>query len=98
MASKGQLKLRQVKEGLLERLTDVVRDAAGEVLAKALEDSPTTVSPPSTARRFLGVRNQCGVSSSKGWSHACGPTYRCVGSTVLLSYTDPGSLQVTPRT
>ena len=38
-----QLKLRhtQGKEGLVDRLTKVVRDAAGELLANALEDSPT---------------------------------------------------------
>ena len=43
MTGRRPLKLRhsQGKEGLVDRLTKVVRDAAGELLANALEDSPT---------------------------------------------------------
>ena len=57
MAARSRLKLRQTKDGIVEKLTNVVRDAAGEVLASALEESPPGVSPVSRSRVQSGVRN-----------------------------------------
>ena len=55
MAARGRLKLKQTKEGLLKTLTRVVRDAAGEVIGNALEESPTVASPTSSRVSVLGA-------------------------------------------
>ena len=57
MAATSRLKLRQTKDGIVEKLTNVVRDAAGEVLASALEESPPGVSPVSRSRVRSRVQN-----------------------------------------
>ena len=46
MTGRSRLKLKQTRESLVEKLTSVLRDAAGEVLADALEESPTTGAKP----------------------------------------------------
>ena len=58
MSARGRLKLRQTKEGLVEKLTKVVRDAAGEVLS-ALEESPSHSSPPTPSRAASDSGGTC---------------------------------------
>lgn len=65
MATRGRLKLKQTKEGLVETLTRVVRDAAGEVIGNALEESPTVAASP-TSSRVCGTRSRLYDSPSRG--------------------------------
>ena len=65
MSARGRLKLRQTKEGLVEKLTKVVRDAAGEVLS-ALEESPSHSSPPTPSRAASDSGGTCPYYSSRG--------------------------------
>ena len=62
-------KLERAKEGLLDGLTKVVRDAAGELVAntlKRLEESPSASGV--SLSRVPGVQNSAGdsYSSSRG--------------------------------
>ena len=53
MADRRRLKLKHTKEGLVVKLTRVVRDAAGEVIANTLEESPTLPSHSTSFRLFV---------------------------------------------
>lgn len=65
MTSRRKLKLQhmQAKEGLVDRLTKVIRDTAGELLTRALEDSPTSASVSEEQSR---LRNSYSYSSPGG--------------------------------